>query len=285
MHVKDAGELYGVPLEEFVAERKALASALRSSGHRDEAARVAKLAKPSVAAWTVNQLVRTQRRAIDALFAAGDALVAAQSELLAGRGDASALRGAGRREREARARLIEIARGLLSSEGHEPTAGTLERVSETLQAAALDADARFRLRDGCLLRELRHVGLGGEMVAATAAPPARKSASPRRASSASGSGAAGSQAPARPAAVGQPTVEERRARAERARELKLAQRAVADADRFEQRAARELQTARERLERAQASLHSAESQVAAAQAHADEAARAHRRARDALESL
>jgi hypothetical protein len=261
MPVEDAGDLYGVPLEEFVAERAALASSLRSSGNRDEAVRVAKLAKPSVAAWTVNQLVRTQGRAVDALFAAGDALVRSQSQLLAGRGDPSALRGASQRERDARGRLIEIARGLLSSEGHAPTAATLDRVSETLQAAALDPDARLQLRDGCLLKELRHVGIGGEALAIAAEPGARTSASPP------------------------PTSEERRLTAERARELKLAQRAVADADRLEQRMARELQAARERLERAQASLRNAEGQVAAAQAHAAEASLARRRASDALERL
>jgi hypothetical protein len=50
---------------------------------------VAKLRKPSVAAWAVNQLVRTQGRAIGELFDAGDALQRAQSDLLAGRGDAA----------------------------------------------------------------------------------------------------------------------------------------------------------------------------------------------------
>jgi hypothetical protein len=60
---------------------------------------------------------------------------------------------------------------------------------------------------------------------------------------------------------------------------------VADADRFEKRAARELQAARQRLERAQASLSDAERGVTAALARADEAALAHRRAKDALERL
>jgi hypothetical protein len=261
MPVKDAGELYGVPLDQFVLERDALVKALRSSGDREEAARAAKLPKPSVAAWTVNQLVRTQGRAVGELFDAGDAVMAAQSDLLAGRGDADALRDAGRREREARIRLTEIARGLLSSEGHEPTAATLERVSETLHAAALDAGARSELRDGCLLKELRHAGIGGDGLAVVVEGKARGSVS--RSDS----------------------TEERRAAVERARELKLAQRAVADTGRLEQRAARELEAARERRQRAQASLREAEGEVVAAQARAEEAALARRRARDALDRL
>ena len=47
----DARDLYGLPLERFVPERTALGKALRSEGKREEAAAVAKLVKPSVAAW------------------------------------------------------------------------------------------------------------------------------------------------------------------------------------------------------------------------------------------
>ena len=57
-------DLYGLPLDRFVAERGALAKALRADGRRDEASRVAALRKPSVAAWAVNQLARTQRPAM-----------------------------------------------------------------------------------------------------------------------------------------------------------------------------------------------------------------------------
>src|SRR5947209_20145303 len=97
----DAHDLYGLPLERFVPERGALAKALRNEGERDEAARVGKLPKPSRAAWAVNQLVRTQRRAVAALFEAGDALQQAQTEVIAGRGQAGSLREAAERERAA----------------------------------------------------------------------------------------------------------------------------------------------------------------------------------------
>jgi len=67
-------DLYGLPLDRFVAERTALARELRGAGRREEAGEVAALRKPSVAAWAVNQLVRTQGRAVDELFEAVDAL-------------------------------------------------------------------------------------------------------------------------------------------------------------------------------------------------------------------
>jgi hypothetical protein len=158
--VNNSRDLYGLPLDRFIPERGALAKTLRGGGNKEEAARVAGLRKPSVAAWTVNQLIRTQRRAVTDLFEAGDELQRAQSEILAGRGDARVLREAGRRERGAVDGLTEVAGGLLSSDGQEPTRATLDRVAETLHAAAFDADARGAVREACLDRELKWVGFG-----------------------------------------------------------------------------------------------------------------------------
>ena len=87
-------ELYGLPLERFTEERNALVKELRKEGRREEATEVSNLRKPSVAAWAVNQLVRTQRRDVANLLEAGDSLREAQSQLLAGHGDADALRDA-----------------------------------------------------------------------------------------------------------------------------------------------------------------------------------------------
>jgi len=60
-------ELYGVPLEDFVAERKRLAKAVGGGEGRE----LAKLRKPSVAAWTLNQIARRERRDVDLLLDAG----------------------------------------------------------------------------------------------------------------------------------------------------------------------------------------------------------------------
>jgi hypothetical protein len=168
-------DLYGLPLEQFTEQRNALARELRKGGRREEAAAVAKLRKPSVAAWAVNQLVRTQQREVDALFSAGDALRQAQSDVLARRGDAASLRRRVEAERAAVEKLTDKARGLLNGDGHELTPGRLEQVSDTLHAAALDPDAREQVKDGGLERELRHVGLGGLEAASSGAPAGRQS--------------------------------------------------------------------------------------------------------------
>lgn len=171
----DADDLYGLPFDRFVAERGVLAKALRSAGERERAAEVAALRKPSLAAWAVNQLVRTQHDAVADLFATGDALRDAQADLLAGSGDGRALRAAGEAARAAVQRLVETARGLLTSDGHELSETVVERVADTLHAAALDEHAREQVREGRLERELRHVGLGlGEGRAPVAAPPRRR---------------------------------------------------------------------------------------------------------------
>src|SRR4051812_28617732 len=54
-----ADALFAVPLEDFVAERTALARALRAEGDRPAATAVGKLRKPTPAAWALNRLARS----------------------------------------------------------------------------------------------------------------------------------------------------------------------------------------------------------------------------------
>jgi hypothetical protein len=251
----DPDELYGLPLEQFIPERGALAKALRQAGDRERAKEVAGMRKPSVAAWAVNQLVRAKRKEARELFEAGDALQHAQSELLEGHGDGKALREAVARERHAVDELTVEARGLLSADGHELTAATLEKVSDTLHAAALDPEARERVEQGRLERELRHVGLGafGAPIGGTAAPPR-----PRRAKATEDTAAKEAE-----------EAERRRAAA-----LKAARQAERDARRAAQRAERELHAAEARREDATTALADAEDAVAAAREQTERTATA-----------
>jgi hypothetical protein len=242
----DVDDLYGLPLDRFVAERGGLAKALRADGRRDEAAAVAALRKPSVAAWAVNQLFRTQRAAVDELLGAGDGLREAQAALLGGRGDGHDLRGAMQRERAAVDALVSGARGLLSSEGHELSPAIVERVADTLHAAALSDEAREAIGEGRLERELRHVGLG---VDGSAAPAANRS--------------------------------ER----DRAQAREAIRSVEADARRRAERALRVLREAEERHEKAAHALGDAAAALADARAEAQAAADAHDRARAQLDAI
>ena len=250
----DPRDLYGLPLERFTEERNTLARRLRQEGARDEAAGLAKLKKPSLAAWAVNQLVRTQPRDVDALFKAGDEVQKAQADVLAGRGDARWLRQAADAERGSVTRLAAKARGLLSAEGHELTPAKLEQVSDTLHAAAIDADARAAVREGCLVRELRHAGLG-ELGAPPAGPQRRR------------------------------TTAKRAHEDDRAARLKSARRTEAAARRALERAQRDLEQAEQRHERVAAALQHAEQALDAARQRVETAKREHDRVRRTLEDL
>jgi hypothetical protein len=255
----DPHELYGLSLDEFIPARAGLVKSLRADGQRDEAERASKLRKPSVAAWAVNQLVRTQPGEITSLFEAGDALQAAQAELLGKRGDAKSLQAAVARERETVSRLVERGRGLLESEGQSPSQTILDRVSQTLEAAALDEDARGVVEAGCLERELQHIGLGSGGFSAQA--PSRKTG--------------GSEKPSARAS-------QKRRERERAEQMKADRKAEQDARRIAERADRELSQAQQRRDDAADVLAEAEGQLTQARDQAERAADEHRQAEKTL---
>src|SRR4051812_3271088 len=167
--------LYGLPLEEFVPARDALAKELRADGDRERAAEVKQLAKPTRAAWAVNQLTRSHADEVKALIDAGAALAGAQEELLGG-ADPTVLRQA-----------AEAARALVDAlAGQAPVDGaTRDKVRATLHAATVDAEARAEVASGRVLKERAASGFGGlEALVAAATAPAKRS-------EANGKGAAG----------------------------------------------------------------------------------------------
>lgn len=289
----DVDDLYGLALDRFIPERASLVRELRSGGEREQAAAVAALRKPSVAAWAVNQLVRTQSREVEQLFAAGDALREVQAGVLAGRADARDLRSAAEQERAAVDALIERARGLLSAGGHELSAATIERVSETLHAAALDDEARSQVNEGRLVRELRHVGLGAGLGGAVAPAPSRLQ--PSHATTPARGGAydrarkggardAGAERAQRQADKERKAAEaaERRAHEEARKEARALER---DAAREVDRAERALRSAQERQARAAEALRQAEAAVQDAEAGVEAASAAHRQAKQRLDDV
>jgi hypothetical protein len=115
--------LYRACVDVFVAERKRLAAELKAAGDKAGAARLAKLPRPTVAAWTVNQLFWQASDVFDELLAAGQRL----------RGGDLAATGA---HREATAKLRARAVTLLGASDHAATESTLRRVMNSLAALA-----------------------------------------------------------------------------------------------------------------------------------------------------
>lgn len=148
---RDVDRLYGLPHGAFVAERDALVKRLRAEGRREEAAAVAKLSRPTVAAWAANQVLRSQPADARELLEAGAALLEARG---------AKLRPAIERHRAVLARLDAAARGLLDERGRGLSPATLEKVARTLHAVSLDPDAREEGQAARLVRERFSSGLG-----------------------------------------------------------------------------------------------------------------------------
>ena len=138
-------ELYGVPLEDFVAARDELAKELIAAGDGDEAKRVKSLRKPTATAWALNRLARERPELMAALVDAHAGLRSADS--------APALRAAS----EARMAAIQLIIG--APEG--VTEAVRKKMRSTLLATATDPAAEEALTAGRLNTELEPGGLGG----------------------------------------------------------------------------------------------------------------------------
>ena len=132
--------LYELPLDAFTPARNELAARLKKAGQDDAGARVKALRKPSVAVWTVNQLARRHGGEVAELIDAGKRLRTAQETALRG-GGADDVRSSTRAERDALRKLTRLAEAVLTHAGRPASPQTLERVSSTLRAAAVDPRA------------------------------------------------------------------------------------------------------------------------------------------------
>lgn len=179
--LREVDALYGLPLEDFTAERNALARSLRERGERAAAQEVGKLPKPTRVAWMVNQLARARPRELAAYLKAGDKLAKLHGKPLQKRGAATELRKAAEEERTALAPLLEAARGFATKQGRFPTEGAVEGVRETLHGALVDESARPLLEQGRLTVEIPPPGLGFLATVAGASLPRAPSRSATKA--------------------------------------------------------------------------------------------------------
>jgi DNA repair exonuclease SbcCD ATPase subunit len=128
----DLDALFALPLTEFTAARNALATRLKKAGEPGDADRIKSLAKPSVAAWAVNQLFWKHRIAFDRLLDAGERFRNAQTAQLAGK--SADLRAPLEARRAALSELSTHAAKILAEGGSAATPDTMRRVTTTLEA-------------------------------------------------------------------------------------------------------------------------------------------------------
>jgi hypothetical protein len=162
-----ANELYGLPPSEFVATRAARAT--QASGEdKTLAAEIRRLPKPSVAAYVVNQLVRSYHDDLEQLIELGAALRQAQVGL-----DGAELRKLDQQRRRVTRAVAAQGKALASEAGTSVSAAAAVQVDETLHAAMADPDAAEAVRSGRLSRALSATGFGPvDVVGAVAAPAA-----------------------------------------------------------------------------------------------------------------
>lgn len=261
-------QLYSAHLGEFVERRNELARSLRKDGNRRAADEITRLRKPTLPAWTVNQLARREKMRLRGLLTAGERLRKAHEELLAG-GSPEALQQGRDGERRAIAELVGAAETLLKEAGHPASEATLERVRETLHAAVVDEGIGRRVREGRLDKEEQVTGFGFGNPPTTPASERAVQAKPAMQT--------------KPATRGQKRemtkkdepAREKQAQARKAREIEAAQekhrqaeeslreirRAVKDAERAVKNQIRELERAERVLSSRQADVANAEREV------------------------
>jgi hypothetical protein len=132
-------ELYQQPVASFVGARAALAKTLSGA----EAARVRKLAKPTVVPWAINQVYWKARRTYERVLESGQRVRHAQIAALEGK--SSDVRAAAETHRAAIADAVREAERLASADGSRPSPDALTRTFEALSLASGPPDPHGRL--------------------------------------------------------------------------------------------------------------------------------------------
>jgi hypothetical protein len=149
--------LYTEPPDRFVATRDAAVAEARRAGDPAAAREIARLRRPTVAAWLVNLLALRRPELVADLTSLAEALRAAQRDLRGPR-----LRELSAQRRGVVAALVAEARRLAGEVEGAPPAGKLPlaEVEATLNAALSDADVAEEVRAGRLLRATSYAGFG-----------------------------------------------------------------------------------------------------------------------------
>ncbi|WP_328423440.1 hypothetical protein OG470_11340 [Micromonospora sp. NBC_00389] len=150
-------QLYRTPPERFVAARDAAVSEARRAGDPTTARQLARLRRPTVAAWLVNLLAIHRPELVADLVQLADALRAAQRELRGPR-----LRELSAQRRAVVAALVAEVRKLAAAEPDAPPASKLPlaEVEATLNAALSDTEVAEQVRAGRLIRAASYAGFG-----------------------------------------------------------------------------------------------------------------------------
>jgi hypothetical protein len=155
--VSQPDDLYSLPLDDFTAARDRLAGRLSKEGKADQAESVAKLRKPSVAAWALNRASRRYPEDVSELLASHERIRSARS--------AEALQEASRERQRAVSELEARAVAELAEAGRPASGPMRDRIAKTLLAVATDPEGEQDLAAGRLVREIEPSGEGWGAIA------------------------------------------------------------------------------------------------------------------------
>jgi hypothetical protein len=224
--LKETEELYGLAPSEFTAARNARAKKLKADDP-ELADAVSKLPKPSVAAAALNELVREDPSEIRALVQSGKRLRQAQEAAVSGKKGADLTEAI----QEHRTALDRVQRDLRR---RKLSAATIEKATQTLRVASIDAELWPLLERGLLHEDLAASGFGLDPAIVPARPkqkPARKQPAPK-----------------------EDKRERERRRRDAERELDAAEKALREVRKRAEKALREVEQATEDVERARKTL-------------------------------
>jgi len=150
-----ADELYGLPPDEFVPARDDRVAAAKEAGNRDLARALARLRRPTKAAWLANLLARHRTEQLDGLVALARSLTQAQQEL-----DGDALRALSGQRHRAVAAMARDAGRLAARRGEAVSDALVREVAGILDAALADPAVAEEVRAGRLTKTVRYSGFG-----------------------------------------------------------------------------------------------------------------------------
>jgi hypothetical protein len=150
-----ADRLYGLHPDEFVPARDDAVAEARQAGDRDLARAIARLRRPTRAAWLANLLARERPEQLDGLLALADDLASAQRTLVG-----SALRALSSQRNRLVTAMAREGGKLAAQAGDSATESVVRDLAGILDAALADPAVAEEVRSGRLTRTVSYSGFG-----------------------------------------------------------------------------------------------------------------------------
>ncbi len=143
-------QLFAASLERFVALRTELAGELAREGRKEDSRALKAIHRPSISAWTTNQVVRHASTEVDAFLEASDHLRRAQHDMLSGQTERATYLALSEVFREATTALGSVIRRVLADGARNADPSLVERVLSNFRNAAISEGRRTDLLHGQL---------------------------------------------------------------------------------------------------------------------------------------